>query len=149
MASYKVSGATAIGATKTALSILAAATVRPRLTSFCVSTDGVPGTDAGVEFGLKRFSADGSGGSTPTPVAGDPADPAARTVARSGHTAEPTYTSTIFDRAINPRLTHVWMAENQEAEIVVPAVAGAGLGLQCIVVGGGVGNFRADMSFRE
>lgn len=150
MARYNASGFIAVAATKTPIILGGGTTVRPRLYAFSCSTDGVPTSDQGVEFALRRATALGTTTAvTPSPT--DPADVAAIATIGSNASAEPTYTAgnAGFDRAINPRATLQWAAYDQFAEIVVPATAANGLGIQILGAGGAAGNFRADMSWRE
>lgn len=150
MSYYNVSGFIAVAATKTPLIITGGTTVRPRLCAFCLSTDGTPTTDQGVEVALRRSTAAGTTTAV-TPSPADSASVASITTAGSNATVEPTYTAgnAGFDRAFNPRVTHQWVAYDPRAEIIVPATAANGLGFQILGAGGAAGNVRADMGFYE
>lgn len=150
MARYAFSGFIAVAATKTPIILGGGTTVRARLYGFCCSTDGVPTSDQGVEFALRRATALGTTTAV-TPSAIDPADVASISTGGSNATVEPTYTAgnAGFDRAINPRATLQWAAYDQLAEFVVPATSANGIGIQILGAGGAAGNFRADFSFRE
>ena len=67
----------------------------------------------------------------------DSADPAAVSVCGKNHTVEPTYTAiaSLLDIALNQRATFRWVAA-PGSELMAPATAANGIGLQCQGVGG-------------
>jgi hypothetical protein len=145
---YKGSGFIAVAATKTPLILGATTAVRPRLCEFSLSTSGAPTTDQGVE--VKLFRATALGTTTAfTPIAADPADPAAVATLGVNATVEPTYTanSQLIHRVFNPRATVQWAAYDPRAELIVPATAANGIGVQCIGAGGAAGNLVVDVGF--
>lgn len=126
-------------AAKTALTVIATATVRPRVASFILSNIGTVSTDSGFQIQLKRFTAAGTTtGITPAPS--DSGDPAATFTAGSNASAEPTYTaSTVLeDVSVNPRSTFRWVAEDPGAEPCAPATAANGFGWFLNALGGAV-----------
>ncbi len=136
MSLYSVQG-TQTAAPKTALTIVSAATIRPRLLAFNLSNIGTVSTDSGFEIILKRFTAAGTTTSV-TPAAVDSGDPAAVFTAGSNATVEPTYTAntTIRDVAVNPRSTFRWVALEQRDEVILPATASNGVGFLLNTLGG-------------
>lgn len=130
---YATSGAMALIAADTVLSIIAATTVRPRMTDLVLSSSSTP-NDYSADFQIQRFSADGTGtGVTPTPL--DFADPASVTTSKHTYTVEPTLTAgeILLRVAHNQRATVRWVAQ-PGYEFVVPALAGDGLALLCNAV---------------
>jgi len=116
---------------KTVGVLTSAATVRPKLAHFILSTLGVA-ADGVLEWKLQRFTAAGTTtGVTPAPL--DPADPASLATGGSNATVEPTYTANLifFDKGLNQRVTYTWYAP-QDGEIVAPATAANGLGMQVL-----------------
>ncbi len=136
MSLYSVQG-TQTTASKTALTIVSASTIRPRLLAFNLSQSGTVSTDAGFEIQVKRFTAAGTTTAV-TPAAVDSGDPAAVFTAGSNATVEPTYTSntTLRDVVVNPRSTFRWVALEQRDEIILPATASNGVGFFLNVLGG-------------
>ena len=118
----------AIGASyKTILAIFASGTTRRgRLVELIVGTDGSAANNALV-VDVSRMTADGTG-TAATPVAHDPADPAAINSAKVNYTVEPTVTaaSSLLNIAQNQLATTRWVAD-QEDDIRFPAVANNGL----------------------
>ena len=130
---YSTHGAMALIAGDTVLSIIAATTVRPRLSDILLSSSSTP-NDYTAGFLVSRFSADGTGTSvTPNPL--DFNDPAAITTSKHTYTIEPTpiADSTLLDLAFNQRATIRWVAA-PGFELVAPALAGDGLGILCEAV---------------
>lgn len=150
MGQYRVAGIqTTITVTKTALTLMGGTTCRPRLCDLRLATTGVPGTDAQVNLKLARVTTAGTPGTSPTPSPVDPADPASIATAGSDHSAEPTYGVLVDDWSFNPRSCIQWSAYDPRAEILVPATAANGLGIQTVAVGGGTGNVKATMGFYD
>lgn len=135
---YAVQG-TQTAAAKTALTIISAATIRPRLKSFTLSNIGTVSVDSAFEIQAKRFTAAGTTTGV-TPAALDSGDPAATFTAGSNASAEPTYTANTLmkDLAVNPRSTYRWVAYEQAAEIMLPATAANGVGFLLNALGGAV-----------
>jgi hypothetical protein len=118
---------------KTPLVLTSAATVRPKLYSFVLSTLGAA-ADGVLEWILQRFTAAGTTTAV-TPRGTDPTDPAAAVSASgSNASAEPTYTanSSLFDQGLNQRATYTWNAWTEGAQIAAPATAANGLGVACL-----------------
>lgn len=136
MSVYRAQG-TQTAAAKTALTIVSAATIRPRLIAFTLSQIGTVATDAAFEIILKRFTAAGTTTAV-TPAAVDSGDPSAIFTAGSNATAEPTYTANtvLADLAVNPRSTVRWVAVDQRDEVILPATAANGVGFLLNTLGG-------------
>lgn len=133
---YAVTGQQTAGA-KTILTVVSAATIRPRIVEYKSSTTGGPTSDASYEVQLKRFTAAGTTTAL-TPASTDSGDPAATFTAGSNATVEPTYTANtlIDDYGANPRATFRWVAYDQRAEIILPATAANGVGWLLNSLGG-------------
>lgn len=118
---------------KTVGTLIAAATVVPRLYDFTISASGTPADNALV-WTWQRMTADGTGTSvTPRSISYSPgivAPVAALCTAKSNYTVEGTYTASteLFSQGINQRAAYRWVAA-PGGELVVPAVAAAALGL--------------------
>lgn len=115
----------------TVVGLTSAATIRPALFDMIFGSSGTP-ADVALLWKLQRYTVAGT--STPfTPIALDPADPAALAAVGSNHTAEPTYTANAFLLVIsmNQRSTQRWVAA-PGSELKAPATAANGLGLQVI-----------------
>lgn len=144
---YSTAGFIAVAATKTPIILTGGVTVRPRVSAYCVSTDGTPTSDQGVRFRLARSTA---AGTTTAQVPNPPDILAAVATVGVNATVEPTYAGVdMINRAFNPRATHQWVAYDPSAELIVPATAAAGMGIQCVTAGGAAGNFLADLTWRE
>jgi hypothetical protein len=149
MSRYSANGTAAAAASKTQVELRSATTVRPRIYHLWVSSPSAP-DDNLAELVLRRTTTAGSGGSTFTPVAIDPADPrAAVCTFRMAHTGEPTYTanSDQLAFAFNQRSSPQWMAY-PDSEIYLPA-ADNGCGLFCVSVNPAGFNTRTQMFFQE
>lgn len=130
----------AVAATnKTSLVLVSAATIRPKLYDFSIGASGTP-ADNVLSWQLQRFTAAGTTTAV-TPVADDPADPAALASAGSNASAEPTYTANtvLFSLAMNQRASYRWVAA-PSGEIICPATAANGVGMAVLSPGytGGV-----------
>jgi hypothetical protein len=136
MSTYAAQGTKAITA-QTALTLISAATIRPRLIDYKLSTTGAPSSDASYEIQLKRFTAAGTSTSV-TPGGTDPSDPASLVTAGSNASVEPTYAAIVpvDDVGVNPRATFRWVAYDQRAEVLMPATAASGLGFLLNALGG-------------
>lgn len=105
--------------------------------------------DNSYEASLKRTTANGTDGSSFTPVPRDPADGAASATFGVAHSVEPTYTANADQLPIfaHQRSTFQWYAE-PEGEIVIPATNNAGLGCLINTVTTGF-NMGVTMAWRE
>ncbi len=131
---YGFSGSITGASTKTIVGITATTAVRPSLMDLVISSNATP-ADNSSEWWVLRFSAAGTSTAV-TPAAFDSGDPAATTVCGKNHSVEPTYAAVpLLDFAHNQRATFRWVAAPGE-EIVSPATAANGLGIQCQGVGG-------------
>ena len=110
MARYSTRGSMALIAADTVLSVIAAATVRPRINDLVLSSSSTP-NDYSAEFYLQRFSADGTATAV-TPQALDFADPAAVATSKHTYTVEPTLTANeiLLQIAHNQRATTRWVS---------------------------------------
>lgn len=109
----------------TALGVIASTLTRAKLDFFEVSTGGNV-ADNIIQWLVRRISVAGT--STPvTPVPDDPTAPGAQLSAQEEYTAEPTYTTELFDFMLHQRSIYQWNAK-PGAEKVIPAVAAAGIG---------------------
>lgn len=119
-------------ANKTALTIVASATVRPRLFEFSVGLATAPNaTDQQCNFAVGRFTVAGTtAASAPTPLPIDPGDVAAVATLGWTHSAEPTYTAggSLCDQWMNQRAMFRWVAV-PGYEFLAPATAANGIGL--------------------
>lgn len=148
---FLASGFIAIAATKTPLILGSTANIRPRVLQLDVSTTGTPTSDQGVEFQIRRATALGTSTSY-TLTNTDPSDSAVTPVLTAGTncTVEPTYSAGfLYDRAINPRMTHQWAAYSPDAELIAPATAANGIGFQLVGAGGGAGNCLINTAVRQ
>lgn len=135
--SYAVNGPNASGtANKSATTIVASSSVRPRLYEFNVGISTAPNTtDQQFQYAVGRFTVAGTAGSSPTPLPVDPADVAATATAGITHSAEPTYTAggSLIQQWINQRGGFRWVAVPGE-EWMAPATAANGLGLYLVSI---------------
>lgn len=125
---YAAFGSASAGTNKTILAVTSATTIRPELYDIIVSSSGTAGDNATL-FYAARYTAVGTSTSV-TPVALDPADPAALAAAGKAHSAEPTYTAgaVLLEFAVNQRATFRWVAV-PGGEIKLPATANNGVGV--------------------
>lgn len=125
---------------KTILTLVSTVNGRSRLIDYNLSNVGAITVDSQFEVQLKPFSAPGTTTAvTPTPT--DPSNPAATLFsAGSNATVEPTYVagSILEDVGVNPRGTWRFTAYAPDAELILPAIAGNGLGFFLNVLGGAV-----------
>lgn len=86
--------------------------------------------DSAFEVAIQKTTTAGTGGSTFTPIARDPADGAASAVFRFADTGEPTYTANAVHLVISghQRSTFQWYAAPGH-EIIIPVTNDAGVGL--------------------
>jgi hypothetical protein len=130
MRGYSAFGSNATGtADKTALTVIAATTVRPSIMEVIVGCSATP-ADQAANLALARFTAAGtSAGSPPTPRPFDPSDVAALATCGHAHSAEPTYTAgeSLLSISMNQRATFRWVAI-PGYELRCPASAANGIG---------------------
>ena len=144
---YGFSGSITGAASKTVAGVAGTAAVRPQLYDLIVSSNATP-ADNSSEWQLLRFTAAGTSTSV-TPEKVDSGDPAATAVCGKNHTVEPTYSTVpLLDFAVNQRATFRWVAA-PNSEIVAPATAANGFGLQCQGVGGSGVATLASLLFAE
>jgi hypothetical protein len=130
---YVTTGAMALIAGNSVLSVIAATTVRPRVYDIVLSSSSTP-NDYSADFQIQRFSADGTAtGVTPTPL--DFNDPASLATSKHTYTIQPTLTANeiLLRLAHNLRATVRWVAA-PGSEFVIPALAGDGVALLCNAV---------------
>lgn len=134
---YSGNATAASGTDKTLLTLISSTTRRPSLTELLLGCGAAP-ADLTAIFHLERFTAAGTEGSGFTPFPVDPAFPAAAHDFGCGvFSVEPTYTaSAILLRVVcHQRQTLNWKAFPGR-ELVAPATASNGIGLQCQGSGG-------------
>lgn len=92
--------------------------------------------DSAYELNIQKTTTAGSGGSTFTPIARDPADGAASAAFRYADSSEPTYTSGGIHLPVfgHQRSTFQWYAQPGH-EIVIPVTNDAGIGVRVITSG--------------
>lgn len=136
MSIYTVQGTQTVTAT-TALTVVSASTIRPRVKKFTLSQQGTVSVDQNFRVQAKRFTAAGTTTAV-TPAARDSGDPAATFTAGSNASAEPTYTSntTQKDISVNPRGVVIWTALDPADDIILPATAANGVGWLVTTLGG-------------
>lgn len=126
---YSESGANGSNAVtttnKTGLTIISNTTVRARLYDFSLGASGTP-ADNVMTYAVQRFTGDGTGTAV-TPTALDPGDPAALLTSKSNYSAEPGYTTTLWQLGVNQRASYRWVCA-PNSELVVPVTASNGIG---------------------
>ena len=136
MDKYAITGVNTVTASPgdTVVAVEAVGTTRAKLYEVMFGTLGTP-ADNVLQWLLRRFSAVGTRTGV-TPTALDPAAPAALLAGAEDHTVEPTYTAgtELLDLGVNQRASWRWVAA-PESELVIPASAGAGIGLAPISSG--------------
>jgi len=145
---YSVDGQDTNTAGTTILGLTSAATIRPKIYDLLFGSDATPADNAG-EYVLQRYTAAGTATGV-TPRALDPGDPASLASAGEMHTVEPTYTADVImlQWAQNQRALFRWVAA-PGGEIILPATAANGIGLQVIGIAGAAVNMNACMHFEE
>lgn len=145
---YSIDGQDTNTAGTSILGLTSAATVRPRVYDLIVGSDATPADNA-AEYVLQRYTAAGTSTSV-TPQALDSGDPASLCSAGEAHSVEPTYTANaiLLQFALNQRATFRWVAA-PGGEIVLPATAANGVGLQVISIAGSAINVNACIHFEE
>lgn len=136
---------TAASATLPLLTIISAATIRPQIYDYTISSDATPADNA-AKYVLQRCTTTGTVGSAITPQALDPADPAAlHSSGLAVFSVGPTLTASAFlgQEAVNQRATFRFIAA-PEGNIIMPATASNGVAFMSTVTGGS--NFNAVLS---
>jgi hypothetical protein len=126
---YHGRASAATGTNKSILTLISATTIRPMIYDVVIGSVATP-ADQAARFYLARFTAVGTEGSGFTPVALDPADPAALADYGCGvFTGEPTYTANaiLLQISLNQRATFRWVAA-PGGELKAPATASNGIG---------------------
>jgi hypothetical protein len=133
MKDYSAGGSNASGsATKTLLTIINSASVRARLYDLTIGDSATPADNA-AQYKAAKFTAAGTAGNSPTPTPLDNGDVAAIATAGAAHSVEPTYGATLLDRiSLNMRATFRWVAWQLGKELVAPATAANGIGIQLV-----------------
>lgn len=149
MAKYSISGAGPSGTNITILALIGGTTRRPRLYEVGLGFTSTP-ADTALDWALMRLTAVGTEGSGFTPVALDPADPAAAADGAMAHSVEPTYTanSHLVREGVNQRGKARWMA-NAGSELIIPATANNGIGLRSLAMSTGTPTVAGYMLFEE
>lgn len=124
---YNSYGVVTAGANKTAVTLISAATIRPKIYELLIGCAATPAAQAAL-WALQRLTAEGTGTAF-TPVAEDNADPASLASSATNHSVEPTYTANayLFIQALNQQAS--WSERfTPGAEPTLPASTnGAGL----------------------
>ena len=120
----------------TMLGLTSATTVRPMIYQVIIGSPATP-SDTSAEYYLQRYTAAGTSTAF-TPVAIDPADPAALSSSGYNHSVEPTYTSNaiLLRIAKYQRGPFTWNAWDNESRLKLPATANNGVGVLANAVGG-------------
>lgn len=125
---YAISGSATNGTNKTILGLTASTSVRAAICDVVVGGSGTP-NDYSADYLLNRNTAAGTSTGV-TPLALDPADPAALCTAGKAHSVEPTYTagSILLAFSLNQRQTFRFVPQ-PGFEFLIPATASNGIGL--------------------
>jgi len=119
--------AVAVSPGTTALALLASTLNRARVHWFSLNVGGTPVADNIPTWLIRRIT--GPGTSTAVvPALLDLGGPASQLTAGQNHTVEPTFGATLLGMALHQRSLYQWNA-SPGGEIVLPATAGAGLGI--------------------
>ncbi len=145
---YSGNGAVAVGTNETVITLISAATIRPKLYELMVTCGDSPAALMTI-FHIERFTAVGTETSGFTPHALNPDDPASLADYGVAHSAEPTYTAlaVLMDMAVHQNGGFFWRASTGR-EFICPATAGNGIGLQS-QSSGGTAVHRATMFHEE
>lgn len=146
---YAVVGPSEAGtANKTAVTVIAATTVRPEVIELIASISTAP-ADQNMQCAAARFTAAGTAASNPTPKPLDSSDVAAVATAGITHSAEPTYTAaeSLLDFYLHFRGTFRWVAQEGRG-LKAPATAANGIGTR-LVAASASGTLRATVHWVE
>ncbi len=144
---YSIVGDQTAASNASIISVTSASTIRPELYEFLLGCGATPGDLASI-LHIERFTVAGTSTGF-TPIALDPADPAALAAGGSNHTVEPTYTASaiLYKLSLNQRATYRWVAAPGSG-FKAPATAANGLGLQ-FQSSGGVADHEATFLHEE
>lgn len=108
---------------KTAVTVISATTVRPRVFDLLVGSSTTP-ADQTWQLVVGRSTTTGTAASNPAALGLDPNEAAALATVGITHSAEPTYTAggSLLDVSINQRATFRWVA-SPGCELMAPATA--------------------------
>lgn len=125
---YAAVGDQTPASTTTIVGCTASTSTRGWLYELVIGSIGAP-EDKYSSIAVGRYTAAGTSTSV-TPLALDPANPAALLSAGSNHTSEPTYTAgaTLLAFGMNARATFRWIAA-PGGELVIPATSANGIGV--------------------
>jgi hypothetical protein len=145
---YSVTGQGTNTAATSIVGLTSAATIRPRIYDIIIGSDATP-ADMAAEYAFRRYTAAGTSTAV-TPQALDSSDPAALASAGQAHSAEPTYTANaiVLDCSVNQRATFRWVAA-PGGELVLPATAANGIGMQVITLSGSAVNVTCTLHYEE
>lgn len=129
----------------TSLSLNGVTTTRGRIQEFVLSTGGTPADNA-IQWLIRRFTASGTG-SAVTPSEADLDGPPALITCEENHSAEPTYTTDLFDQEINQRAAYRHVM-SPGFEWLVPAAADSGIGW-CVIHPSYAGNAKVTAYWLE
>ncbi len=149
MPKYSIDGQDTNTASTTILGVDAGTTARRiKVYDLLMGSDATPADNA-AEYNLQRYTVDGTSTAV-TPVALDPADPAALAEAGEAHSVEPTYTANavLLNWSQNQRATFRWVAA-PGSEMVIPATTDSGVGILSVTVAGSAVNMTATILFEE
>lgn len=132
----------------TIIGLTSASTVRPHLYGINIGCHETP-ADQAHHFMFGRYTAAGTATSF-TPIAQDPANPAALAASAYNHTVEPTYTANahVGGTTFNQQATYTWETD-PEYGLVLPATAANGIGIYWTEVSGGTAEFTAHIKWQE
>lgn len=138
--------------TAQSLGSMTADATRPRrmkLFFFTIGCEGDPSNGAQITFRIRRCTTAGTSTAV-TPQAMDPADAATESDVGENHSAEPTYTANSEQLTVpwNQRATYAWYATPGK-EIVTPATASNGLGIETPAISTGTPVLRATIQYEE
>ena len=145
---YSITGDQNAAATVSILGLTSATTIRPQLFEIIFGSAATP-ADQSFNMRIRRYTAAGTATAF-TPIAADPANPAALASAGYNHTVEPTYTAgaNLLSFSVNQQATFRWVVPPDEG-LVCPATAANGLGLEFVVVSGGTALCEATFRYQE
>lgn len=132
----------------TIIGLTSATTIRPKIYEIFIGSAATP-ADQAFNIKAQRFTAAGTSTAF-TPIAIDPADPAALAAAGFNHTVEPTYTANayLYSFSFNQQASIRWVVPPEEG-LVCPATAANGIGLVWEEVSGGTALTEATIHHEE
>ena len=144
---YSIVHQTPAGTNLTILQLVGVTTTRAWIYDIIIGSDATP-ADVATEFNVIRGTVSGTGTSV-TPRALDPGNPAALTSGEGGTIATQTKTanSSMLDIALNQRATFRWVAV-PDGELVLPATSDNWIGVESIA-SGGTPNINCTISYAE